>query len=109
MKYLPLVKHVRLLEELITGMELTVGVIGNDNPHALPPSQAVATEGILLSQKKFYLEQAKIRHLHPYQTKRYDLYKKYMEEAYVALQCRGYARIDCFIKQHSKALLGQNV
>ncbi|MBS0654289.1 MAG: hypothetical protein JSR46_00800, partial [Verrucomicrobia bacterium] len=46
-------KQVALLEELIVGMELTVGVIGNDTITVLPPSMAVAQNGILSMQEKF--------------------------------------------------------
>jgi D-alanine-D-alanine ligase len=40
-------KQYALIEECVVGMELTVGVVGNHNPRALPPSQAVACAGIL--------------------------------------------------------------
>ena len=46
-------KHA-LIEECISGMELTVGVIGNNNPRALPPSQAVATAGVLSIRRKIF-------------------------------------------------------
>src|SRR5690606_24154919 len=42
-----------LIEEISSGMELTVGVIGNDIPHAMPPSQAVSTKAILTIEEKF--------------------------------------------------------
>ena len=34
-------------------MELTVGVIGNADAHALPPSQTVTTKDVLSIQEKF--------------------------------------------------------
>ena len=42
-----------LIEEMIIGTELTVGVIGNHNPLALPASQAIAAHGILSIEEKF--------------------------------------------------------
>ncbi len=39
-----------LVEEYIEGMELTVGVVGNDVPYAFPPSQSIAFNGVLAAQ-----------------------------------------------------------
>ena len=39
-------KKQALVEECVTGMELTVGIVGNDNPEVLPPSQAISTKDI---------------------------------------------------------------
>ena len=46
-------KTVVLLEEYVEGMELTCGVIGNDEVMVLPPSYTVATEGVLSMEEKF--------------------------------------------------------
>ena len=46
-------KDAVLIEECITGIELTVGVIGNDTPRALPPSQAICSSDILSIEEKF--------------------------------------------------------
>jgi D-alanine-D-alanine ligase len=46
-------KEYAMIEEFINGMELTVGVVGNFNPRALPPSQAIASKGVLSITEKF--------------------------------------------------------
>lgn len=85
-----------LVEELIVGMELTVGVIGNDNPYALPPSQAVAIDGILSITEKFLPGAGENQTPAPLPDNTLELVQKTVREAYIALECRGYARIDCF-------------
>jgi D-alanine-D-alanine ligase len=85
-----------LVEELITGMELTVGVIGNDNPRALPPSQAVAAHGILSITEKFLPGAGENQTPAPLPEDTLKYVQKTIETAYSELQCRGYARIDCF-------------
>ncbi|HJZ23618.1 MAG TPA: hypothetical protein VJ201_04130, partial [Candidatus Babeliales bacterium] len=93
-------------EELITGMELTVGVIGNDNPHALTPSQAVATDGILSITEKFLPGAGENQTPAPLPDHVLHLVQKIMEEVYVSLQCRGYARIDCFYQTAEQSPTG---
>ena len=46
-------KRHALVEEYMVGMELTVGVIGNNKLQALPPSQAVSTNDVLSIEEKF--------------------------------------------------------
>jgi len=85
-----------LVEELIVGMELTVGVIGNDNPQALPPSQTVANNGILSITEKFLPGAGENQTPAPLPDQTLRFVQKIMEDVYTVLQCRGYARIDCF-------------
>ena len=42
-----------MIEEYITGMELTVGVIGNEEITVLPANQALSTHDILTMKKNF--------------------------------------------------------
>jgi len=95
-----------LVEELITGMELTVGVIGNDNPQALPPSQAVAIDGILSITEKFLPGAGENQTPAPLPDNTLRLVQNIMEEVYIALQCRGYARIDCFYQTAQQSPTG---
>jgi len=95
-----------LVEELITGMELTVGVVGNDNPHALTPSQAVATDGILSITEKFLPGAGENQTPAPLPDDALQCVRKTMENVYVALQCRGYARIDCFYQTAQQSPTG---
>lgn len=89
-------KSAALIEECVTGMELTVGVIGNDIPRALPPSQAVAQAGILSIEEKFLPGAGENQTPAPLPAAALQLVQKTMERAYKELGCKGYVRIDCF-------------
>lgn len=95
-----------LVEELITGMELTVGVIGNDNPHALTPSQAVATDGILSITEKFLPGAGENQTPAPLPDDALHFVRETMERVFIALQCRGYVRIDCFYQTAQQSPTG---
>ncbi len=89
-------KEYALVEECIIGMELTVGVVGNDTPRALPPSQAVASAGILSIEEKFLPGGGENQTPAPLPKETLSLVQKTMEAVYKAVGCSGYARIDCF-------------
>lgn len=96
-----------LIEEYITGMELTVGVIGNNTPQALPPSQAVAAKGILSIEEKFLPGAGENQTPAPLPVTSLQLVQDVMEKAYHALGCKGYARIDCFYQSAQQSPTGQ--
>ena len=98
--------HV-LIEELVTGMELTVGIIGNDSPQALPPSQAVAQQGILSIEEKFLPGAGENQTPAPLADKTLSLVQKTVEHVYKTLQCKGYARIDCFYQNKNESPTGK--
>jgi D-alanine-D-alanine ligase len=100
-------KEHALIEECIVGMELTVGVIGNDNPRALPPSQAVATDGILSIEEKFLPGAGENQTPAPLPTHALQLVQETIAHAYTALGCKGYARIDCFYQAAAQSPTGQ--
>jgi len=89
-------KSHALIEECIRGIELTVGVIGNKKPRALPPSMALATGGVLSIEEKFLPGAGENQTPAPLPPEVTLLVQKAMEEAYRALGCKGYVRIDCF-------------
>ncbi len=89
-------KNFALVEECIKGMELTVGVIGNNNPIALPASQAIALKGVLSIEEKFLPGAGENQTPAPLSRDATNLVKKTMQEVYKAVGCKGYARIDCF-------------
>lgn len=88
-------KHV-LVEHFITGMELTVGVIGNDNPRVLPPSYAVSAESVLSIQEKFLPGAGENQTPAPLSQSATTYVQAIIKDVYLALGCKGYARIDCF-------------
>ena len=89
-------KDAALVEEFITGMELTVGLLGNTNARALPPSQTVSTAGILSIQEKFLPGAGENQTPAPLPQSTLEYVQKTIAQAYTTLQCKGYARIDCF-------------
>jgi D-alanine-D-alanine ligase len=89
-------KHYALVEECIMGMELTVGVIGNERPQALPPSQTVTASDILSIEEKFLPGAGENQTPAPLPADALALVQRTMERAYQYLGCSGYARIDCF-------------
>ncbi len=99
-------KDAVLIEECIIGMELTVGVVGNDHPRALPPSQAIATGGILSIEEKFLPGAGENQTPAPLPETALLFVKKTMENAYKTIGCSGYARIDCFYQTAEQSPTG---
>lgn len=89
-------KKVALVEEFIQGQELTVGVIGNNKAQALPPSLTVTTNDILTIEEKFLPGAGENLTPAPLPSSTLAFIQKTMADAYAALDCKGYARIDCF-------------
>ncbi len=89
-------KQSVLVEEWINGMELTVGVIGNETPHALPPSQAITTGDVLSMEEKFLPGAGENQTPAPLPKKALNLVQRTMEQVYKTVGLKGYARIDCF-------------
>lgn len=89
-------KEYALVEEIVKGMELTVGVIGNDNPMALPPSQSLAAKEILSMQEKFLPGAGENQTPAPLPEHATKLVKETVEKAFKAVKGFGYSRIDCF-------------
>lgn len=95
-QYFSTEKDIAFIEEYIDGMELTCGVIGNEDIIAFPPSQALAAEGILSIKEKFLPGAGENQTPAPLSKKTLQLIQKTVEDAYHSVGCKGYARIDCF-------------
>ncbi len=89
-------KDTVLIEECIIGMELTVGVMGNQHPRALPPSQTVTTKAILSIEEKFLPGAGENQTPAPLPQAVLELVQRTVERVFTTLQCKGYSRIDCF-------------
>ncbi|MDP3788620.1 MAG: ATP-grasp domain-containing protein [Candidatus Chromulinivorax sp.] len=100
-------KKFALIEERITGMELTVGVLGNENPQALMPSQTVV-KGDLLSLEEKFLPGAGENQT-PALLPEDDLQfvRSKVKAMYEAVGCRGYARIDVFYQSELQSPTGK--
>ncbi len=100
-------KSAAMIEEFITGMELTVGVLGNNNPQALPPSQAIANGNVLSIEEKFLPGAGENQTPAPLPEETLALVRRIMEAVYTAVGCKGYARIDCFYQSAQQSLTGK--
>ena len=102
-------KAVAMLEELIVGMELTCGVIGNDEHdiRALVPSKAVAKDDILSIEEKFLPGAGENQTPAPLSAPVLEFVKKTMVESYKTIGCAGYARIDCFYQDEKQSKTGK--
>lgn len=89
-------KEYALVEECIIGMELTVGVVGNETPRALPPSYTVSTADVLSITEKFLPGAGENQTPAPLAQQTLTQIQHVMETVYKAVGCSGYARIDCF-------------
>lgn len=100
-------KEYVLLEERIAGMELTVGVVGNQKVRALTPSEAIA-QGDLLSIEEKFLPGAGENQT-PARLAKEDLHfvQQEMERVYQTVGCKGYARIDCFFQAAEQSPTGK--
>ncbi len=100
-------KEYALVEECIIGMELTVGVVGNSHAKALPPSQAVSTAEILSIEEKFLPGAGENQTPAPLPTAALAFIQRTMEQVFTAVDCKGYARIDCFYQTSAQSSTGK--
>lgn len=88
---------VALVEEFLTGTEVTCGVLGNDSPDAFVPSETIPTQGILSLEDKFLYGQGENKT--PARLPE-EVLKKIQEVAvrtFLILGLKVYARIDMFV------------
>ena len=97
-----------LVEECIQGTEITVPVIGNDDPQVLPIVE-IAFDSEFYDLKVKY-EPAALHHVMPARISE-ESYKKaeeYARRAYKALGCRGASRIDFIVKEDGTPVMLEN-
>ncbi len=97
-----------LIEECITGIELTVGVVGNEFPKALPPSQSIAQRGVLSMEEKFLPGAGENQTPAPLPSNILRFVQDTLVRVYMALGCVGYSRIDCFYQNASQSPTGSD-
>lgn len=100
-------KAYAMVEEYIKGMELTVGVVGNSKIQALVPSQTISSKGILSLEEKFLPGAGENQTPAPLSAETLQFIQKTIENAYQILDCKGYARIDCFYQSALESPSGQ--
>lgn len=89
--------NVAVVEEFITGMEVTCGVLGNDDPRALTPSETIPTQEILSLEDKFLYGQGENKTPARVSAETILQIQDTAVRAYKALGLKAYSRIDMFI------------
>lgn len=100
-------KKFALIEERIAGMELTVGVLGNDDPQALMPSQTVVKGDLLSLEEKFLPGAGENQTPALLPVNDLEFVRSRIKAMYQTVGCRGYARIDCFFQSAEQSPTGQ--
>ncbi|HXW86373.1 MAG TPA: ATP-grasp domain-containing protein [Candidatus Bathyarchaeia archaeon] len=95
------------VEEYMRGMELTVGVIGNEKAHALVPSEVIAQGGVLTIEEKFLPGAGENQTPARLTPDVITFIQHEIERIYEAVGCAGYARIDCFYQTAQESVTGQ--
>jgi len=94
--------NTALVEEFIDGIEVTCGVIENDYPMALTPSETIPTQDVLSLEDKFLYGQGENKT--PARVPD-DILKKIQDVAvqtFCALDLKGYSRIDMFVRKDGR-------
>ncbi len=90
--------NVALVEEFLTGTEVTCGVLDGDPPCALTPSETIPTAEILSLEDKFLYGQGENKTPARLPGEILTRIQETAREAFVALDLKGYARIDMFVR-----------
>jgi len=88
---------VALIEEFLTGTEVTCGVIGNDAPVAFIPSETIPTQGILSLEDKFLYGQGENKTPARLPEDVLDTIRNVAVRTFLTLGLKVYARIDMFV------------
>lgn len=94
-----------LVEEFLTGMEVTCGVIGNDHPEALTPSETIPTAAILSLEDKFLYGQGENKTPARLPAETLKKIKDVAVATFRSLNLKGYARIDMFVTREGRVVV----
>jgi len=87
-----------LVEEFLSGIEVTCGVLGSDTPEALIPSETIPTTEILSLEDKFLYGQGENKTPARVSEDVLQRIRDTAVKAFTALDLKGYARIDMFVR-----------
>lgn len=99
--------HVALAEEYIEGREIQVGVIGNEELQPLPPIEIVSKNDFFDFEAKYTPGMAEEITPAPVTTEQTGLLQKWAVKAYQALGCRGFARVDMFLRGKDEVFVSE--
>lgn len=94
-----------LIEEFLTGMEVTCGVIGNDHPEALTPSETIPTTAILSLEDKFLYGQGENKTPARLPEEMLSKIRDTAVRTFQSLDLKGYARIDLFVTPEGRVVV----
>jgi D-alanine-D-alanine ligase len=96
---------VALVEEFITGVEITCGVIGNESPMALTPSETIPTDDVLSLEDKFLYGQGENKTPARVSDELLEKIQDVAVRAYRALGLMAYSRIDMFVCNDDRVIV----
>jgi len=95
--------NTALIEEFISGIEVTCGVIENDErPLALTPSETIPTQDVLSLEDKFLYGQGENKTPARVPDETLKKIQDVAVRTFIALDLRGYARIDMFVRKDGR-------
>jgi D-alanine-D-alanine ligase len=94
-----------LVEEFLTGMEVTCGVIGNNQPLALTPSETIPTDAILSLEDKFLYGQGENKTPARLPEETLEKIRDTAARTFQNLDLKGYARIDMFVTENGRIVV----
>jgi D-alanine-D-alanine ligase len=97
-----------LVEEFVDGIEVECGVLGNRQPVASLPGEIVVRRGEWYDYSAKYDEGAMELLIPPrIPEEAIELVRQLSVGAFVATECEGMARVDCFVTQDGQVLLNE--
>lgn len=99
--------QVVIVEEWVDGREIQVGVLGNDEPVALPPIEIISKKEFFDFDAKYTPGLAEEITPAPISSQLSEVAQKVAVKAYQALGCRGFARVDMFLTKNGKFLISE--
>jgi D-alanine-D-alanine ligase len=94
--------NMALVEEFLTGMEVTCGVLGVDAPEALVPSETIPTDDVLSLEDKFLYGQGENKTPARLPGEQIEKIRGTAVTTFRNLNLKGYARIDMFIREDGR-------
>ena len=97
--------QVLLIEEAVTGQELEVAVLGNQEPQASPPGEIVPSDNFYSYSDKYLSDAAELKIPAQVPVDVANEARRLALAAYGALRCEGMARVDFFYEADGRGLL----